>query len=330
MPASVTQPQLLLILAATLAFLVAALLVLYMVRLVFGRRVKAPGARNRTRRLDVVDAFDLDRDRQLVIIRRDNIEHLLMIGGPNDVVVEASINRIESRDAKTSLIRQEEPAAPTAGWPAPPGPVSPQAGSAQFPPDRGQPPLGLAPGPAPTPSPPPAGEPAKRKPFEPAPTRLQPLPSDLFAPAPTQPAAAPTPEPPSAAASATPPPPSPAGRVGPAGLGPGGLGPGGLRQGGLGQGGLGQGGLGQRGPGFSPQPRPAPTPGAPAPPFLARAQKGAPPVPAMKPREPAQPATPPAPTPAPPGPPPTPETTDPLEALEAEMARLLGRPDQGT
>ena len=30
---------------------------------------------------------------ELVIIRRDNVEHLLMIGGPTDVVVEQNIVR---------------------------------------------------------------------------------------------------------------------------------------------------------------------------------------------------------------------------------------------
>ena len=51
------------------------------------------GGRARQPRLGIVDAFDLDRQRQLVIVRRDHVEHLLMIGGPNDVVVESNIVR---------------------------------------------------------------------------------------------------------------------------------------------------------------------------------------------------------------------------------------------
>ena len=31
------------------------------------------------------------RSRRLVLIRRDNVEHLIMIGGPQDVVVESGI-----------------------------------------------------------------------------------------------------------------------------------------------------------------------------------------------------------------------------------------------
>ena len=51
MPQSITQSQLLPYLFAIAAFLVAAVLILYIFRLVFGRRIKANGPRNRPRRL---------------------------------------------------------------------------------------------------------------------------------------------------------------------------------------------------------------------------------------------------------------------------------------
>jgi hypothetical protein len=41
----------------------------------------------------VIDAATVDGRRRLVLIRRDNVEHLLMIGGPTDVVVEPNIVR---------------------------------------------------------------------------------------------------------------------------------------------------------------------------------------------------------------------------------------------
>jgi hypothetical protein len=44
-------------------------------------------------RLAVVDAAAVDGRRRLVLVRRDNIEHLIMIGGPTDVVVEPNIVR---------------------------------------------------------------------------------------------------------------------------------------------------------------------------------------------------------------------------------------------
>ena len=44
-------------------------------------------------RLAVIDAAAVDGRRRLVLVRRDNIEHLLMIGGPSDIVVEPNIVR---------------------------------------------------------------------------------------------------------------------------------------------------------------------------------------------------------------------------------------------
>src|ERR1700685_4726728 len=73
---------------------IAALFVSAIVyRLAFAHRLRVPGARPPQPRLGLVDAFSLDGQRQLVLIRRDNIEHLVMIGGPNDVLVESQINR---------------------------------------------------------------------------------------------------------------------------------------------------------------------------------------------------------------------------------------------
>jgi flagellar biogenesis protein FliO len=50
-------------------------------------------ARGRQPRLAVIDSAAVDGRRKLVIVRRDNVEHLLMIGGPTDVVVETNIVR---------------------------------------------------------------------------------------------------------------------------------------------------------------------------------------------------------------------------------------------
>ncbi len=52
------------------------------------------GARGRQPRLGQVDSVDLpDGRRKLIIVRRDNVEHLVMIGGPTDVVIEQNIVR---------------------------------------------------------------------------------------------------------------------------------------------------------------------------------------------------------------------------------------------
>lgn len=45
------------------------------------------------RRLQVIEQANVDRRRQLVIVRRDNVEHLIMTGGPVDVVIETGIGQ---------------------------------------------------------------------------------------------------------------------------------------------------------------------------------------------------------------------------------------------
>jgi hypothetical protein len=49
--------------------------------------------RGRQPRLAVIDYATVDSRRRLILVRRDNVEHLLMIGGPGDVVVEPNIVR---------------------------------------------------------------------------------------------------------------------------------------------------------------------------------------------------------------------------------------------
>jgi hypothetical protein len=56
-------------------------------------RIGGTGVRGRQPRLAVIDYTSVDTRRRLVLVRRDNVEHLLMIGGPSDVVVEANIVR---------------------------------------------------------------------------------------------------------------------------------------------------------------------------------------------------------------------------------------------
>lgn len=48
-------------------------------------------ARARTRRIAVIDNAPVDQRRQLLLVRRDNVEHLILIGGAQDLVVETGI-----------------------------------------------------------------------------------------------------------------------------------------------------------------------------------------------------------------------------------------------
>jgi flagellar protein FliO/FliZ len=68
----------------------------WLVRRFAGNRLGANTNRGRMPRLAVIDAAAVDGRRRLVLVRRDNIEHLLMIGGPTDIVVEPNIVRAMS------------------------------------------------------------------------------------------------------------------------------------------------------------------------------------------------------------------------------------------
>nr|WP_224741756.1 flagellar biosynthetic protein FliO [Bradyrhizobium sp. 2S1]MCK7671640.1 flagellar biosynthetic protein FliO [Bradyrhizobium sp. 2S1] len=79
-----------------LAFVVVLALIgvtAWLVRRFAGNRLGANANRGRMPRLAVIDAAAVDGRRRLVLVRRDNIEHLLMIGGPTDIVVEPNIVR---------------------------------------------------------------------------------------------------------------------------------------------------------------------------------------------------------------------------------------------
>ena len=84
----------------TLTFLFAFIAVLaligvaaWLVRRFATNRLGANTNRGRMPRLAVIDAAAVDGRRRLVLVRRDNVEHLLMIGGPSDIVVEPNIVR---------------------------------------------------------------------------------------------------------------------------------------------------------------------------------------------------------------------------------------------
>ena len=65
----------------------------WLVRRFATNRLGANTNRGRMPRLAVIDAAAVDGRRRLVLVRRDNVEHLLMIGGPSDIVVEPNIVR---------------------------------------------------------------------------------------------------------------------------------------------------------------------------------------------------------------------------------------------
>ena len=99
--------------AGALLLLVVILLIIRLARsLTSGTFIS--GGRNRRARLAVMDATPVDSKRRLVLIRRDDVEHLVLIGGTTDVVIERDI-RMMPRSAKPATPQSaplhEEPAA---------------------------------------------------------------------------------------------------------------------------------------------------------------------------------------------------------------------------
>ncbi|WP_355289502.1 hypothetical protein, partial [Methylobacterium sp. EM32] len=111
-------------------------------------------SRSRQPRLGIVDIYELDRQRQLILLRRDNTEHLLLVGGPNDVVVERNIVRAGAARVSAELADRQEPEAEA--------------------------PLPLPAGTEPAPLPPPFPEPELPRPPAPEPERV----AAAFAPGP--------------------------------------------------------------------------------------------------------------------------------------------------
>ena len=107
-----------------LAALIGALLLLWLFRK-FTRGTFVSGGRNNQRRISVQDAAPVDSHRRLVLVRRDDVEHLLLIGGNTDIVVEQGIRRPVAASLPPlgdPPQRREHPAAPdsAAAYPAPP------------------------------------------------------------------------------------------------------------------------------------------------------------------------------------------------------------------
>jgi len=99
-----------------------------------GAHVGSPAVRGRQPRLAMIDAAPVDGRRRLVLVRRDNVEHLLLVGGPSDILVEQNIVRAvpvaSPRDVPLprapgvadAMVRAPEPAVP----PRPPESPSPR------------------------------------------------------------------------------------------------------------------------------------------------------------------------------------------------------------
>jgi Flagellar biosynthesis protein, FliO len=96
----------------------AVLAVLIIVTLAYKALHKRVRGR-RGQRLGISEYHEIDETRRLVLVRRDETEHLLLIGGAQDIVVESGIRLTSALDDQ-----DEEPArAPIPLRPAPRAPA---------------------------------------------------------------------------------------------------------------------------------------------------------------------------------------------------------------
>ena len=299
-----------------IALVLTVIVVIFLCKLLFSGRIRGGHrSRNRQPRLGKVDAEDIGANRQLVLVRRDNVEHLIMIGGPNDLLIESGVMRVPAAQDGRGM---REMSVPDGYEAAHPGQEPAAAGRPPAIPSPPPVPAAPAPAPASTPVPVPVPAPAAAPPPQGRPGAVPPPPADVRPPPrPPEPAAAPVPPPvspapqgPAASAppvSAPPVPAHPAPIVPPAARQP----------------------LGSTRP--VPQPAPPPPPAAQNPAVQSPvAQASSPPVPKPAPPqpEPARPETPKpeAPKPAAAAAP----AAEKVDDLEAEMAKLLGRPPAGS
>ncbi|PYE27194.1 flagellar biosynthesis protein FliO [Rhizobium sp. PP-CC-3A-592] len=106
---------------AVAAGLLALVAVLWFMR----NRASSPfirGGKNRQPRLAVLDAAAVDTRRRLVLVRRDDVEHLIMIGGPTDIVIESRIvgakPRLDASEAGQAAIAAPPATPQITGQPA--------------------------------------------------------------------------------------------------------------------------------------------------------------------------------------------------------------------
>src|SRR6185503_13599866 len=106
------------------AVLVIALAVLHFRFHVFRRRKNRArhraGVQEAGSRIEILESRPIDGDRKLVLVRCDDVEHLIVVGGPADVVVENDVRKVRgpatSTPARSPMTESAKRAATTA-WP---------------------------------------------------------------------------------------------------------------------------------------------------------------------------------------------------------------------
>lgn len=108
---------------AGVAFLLVVLAVLHFRYRVFRRRRGRGRAKSgvlSNSRVEILETKVIDGGRKLVLVRCDQIEHLIMVGGPVDVVVENDVQKVRGPGAAPARIPGIETEKRAASWSPPP------------------------------------------------------------------------------------------------------------------------------------------------------------------------------------------------------------------
>ena len=96
---------------------IVVIVLLIIVGIAIFRRIGGEVRGKRGSRLGVVEYQEVDKLRHMVIVRRDNAEHLLLIGGPQDIVIETNIGESSNRPAGVRRMPPPDAKAPPASPP---------------------------------------------------------------------------------------------------------------------------------------------------------------------------------------------------------------------
>jgi hypothetical protein len=90
-----------------MALIILAILILgTLIYRMFNQRVRG----RRGARLGISEYHELDKTRRLVLVRRDDIEHLVLIGGNQEFVIESGIETgLNSRPQMSAQMTSNEP-----------------------------------------------------------------------------------------------------------------------------------------------------------------------------------------------------------------------------
>lgn len=94
-----------------LIFVLALIGALTVVARRFGYGSPTPTIGHKNKRVHIVEVTQLDARRRLVLVRRDDKEHLLLLGQEREQVVEADIKPASSFASTLASVSNEEPSA---------------------------------------------------------------------------------------------------------------------------------------------------------------------------------------------------------------------------